>query len=102
MTVRKLGHTHRPSRVLLCLYVSGQSPHSQRALRNLGPLCAEALGEGYELEVVDVLENPEAADRAGVVATPTLVRVHPPPLRKLLGDMSDRSRVLGWLDPNAP
>ncbi|MEO0326426.1 MAG: circadian clock KaiB family protein, partial [Myxococcota bacterium] len=69
-----------------------------RAIRNLERICLEDLHGNYVLEVIDVLENPERADEEKILATPTLIKSLPPPLRKLIGDMSDRERVLAGLD----
>ncbi|MFK8000010.1 MAG: circadian clock KaiB family protein [Polyangiales bacterium] len=82
----------------LRLYITGQSGHSQRAVRNLERICRKDLNGNYKLEVVDVLEEPERADADKILATPTLIKELPLPLRKLIGDMSDRERVLVGLD----
>jgi circadian clock protein KaiB len=88
---------------LLKLYVTGRSPRSDRALANLRRICADALGDGYDLEVVDVLEQPQQAERDRILVTPTLIRLAPPPPRRVLGDLSDSARVLWGLDlPPAP
>lgn len=78
----------------LCLYVAGQSSKSLRALANLEALCAGHLVEGFEIEVVDLIEEPSAAERDHILAIPTLVRRRPQPLRKIVGDLSDTERVL--------
>ena len=85
----------------LRLYITGQSGQSQRAVRNLEWICENDLGGNYRLEVVDVLEDPERADEDKVLATPTLIKEQPLPLRRLIGDMSDRKRVLEGLDVTA-
>ena len=85
-------------RYLLKLYVTGRSPRSERAIANLHRICTEALGDGYDLEVVDVLEQPQRAERDRILVTPTLVRQAPPPPRRVLGDLSDAARVLWGLD----
>jgi circadian clock protein KaiB len=79
--------------VSLRLYVAGRSPNSVRAMNNLSRICAEQLGDAYELEVVDVLRQPLRALLEGVVLTPTLVRVAPTPAIQLLGDLSDEPAV---------
>jgi circadian clock protein KaiB len=91
-------------RWVLRLYVAGQSPKSLLALVNLKRLCAERLGGDYRIEVVDLLDNPHLAARDQVLAIPTLVRTHPPPLRKLIGDLSETEQVAASLDlpPNDP
>lgn len=82
----------------LRLYITGQTAHSQRAIVNLETLCKEELEGQYELEVIDVLENPQLAEDEKILATPTLVRELPVPLRKIIGDLSDRANVLLGLD----
>ncbi|MDX2194384.1 MAG: circadian clock KaiB family protein [Gemmatimonadales bacterium] len=84
------------------LFVTGQTPRSQRAIANLRALCEEQLPGAYELNVVDVLEQPDLAERARVLATPTLVKDLPPPPRRVIGDLSDRQRVLFGLDLELP
>ena len=79
---------------LLRLYVAGQSPKSLRALVNLKRLCEESLEGRYEIEVVDLVEQPERAQADGIIAIPTLVRRLPVPMRKAIGDLSDTARVL--------
>lgn len=82
----------------LRLYVAGQTPKSLAAFANLKRLCEERLGGQYEIEVVDLMENPQLAREDQIVAIPTLVRKLPPPLRKIIGDLSNRERVLVGLD----
>jgi circadian clock protein KaiB len=81
---------------LLKLYVTGRTPRSQQAIDNLRSLIAD--NERYELEIIDVLEEPEKAEAHKVLATPTLVRELPPPLRRVIGDLSDRQQVLLGLE----
>jgi circadian clock protein KaiB len=81
----------------LRLYVSGGTVLSERAIANLGALRDRELAGQYELEVVDVLENPEAAEDGHLMVTPTLVRERPEPVRRLVGDLSDRTAVLASL-----
>ena len=78
----------------LRLYVAGQSPKSLTAFSNLVKLCNEHLEGRYQIEVIDLLENPQLAAGDEIVAVPTLVRSLPPPLRKIIGDHSNTSRVL--------
>lgn len=82
----------------LRLFVTGQTSHSQRAIDNLRHICEHDLGEMYELEVIDVLEHPQLAENEKIMATPTLVKKLPEPVRKIIGDLSDRDRVLLGLD----
>jgi circadian clock protein KaiB len=78
----------------LRLYVAGQSPKSLRAFANLKTLCEEHLPGRYEIEIVDLVEQPALARNDDIVAIPTLVRRLPSPLRKIIGDLSDTERVL--------
>lgn len=78
----------------LRLYVAGQSPRSLRAFVNLKALCESHLPGHYEIEIVDLLENPALAQADDIVALPTLVRRLPAPLRKIIGDLSNTDRVL--------
>lgn len=84
-------------RYKLRLYVAGSSALSSRALRNIKQICSGLAGH-YELHVVDVHQSPALAREAQIVAVPTLVRESPPPVRKLVGDLSDRNRVRRFLD----
>ncbi len=79
------------------LYVTGQTPRSERAIANLRQLCQDALGNHYELVIVDVLEQPHLAEADRVLVTPTLIKQVPPPVRRVLGDLSDIDRVLSEL-----
>jgi circadian clock protein KaiB len=85
----------------LRLYVTGASAHSTAAVANLERICRERMPGGYELEVIDVLEHPERAEQDKILATPTLVRELPPPLRKIVGDLSDQHKVFGALGLDA-
>jgi circadian clock protein KaiB len=82
----------------LRLYVAGQSPKSLKASANLARLCEEHLPPGHKVEIVDLVENPLLAAGDDIVAIPTLVRRLPPPIRKVIGDLSDVDRVLAGLD----
>lgn len=82
---------------LLQLFVTGQSVRSQRAVSNLRRLC-ELLGDACELQIVDVLERPELAEAERILATPTVIRQRPLPVRRVIGDLSDADRVMQWLD----
>jgi circadian clock protein KaiB len=89
---------------LLKLYVTGQSPRTEKAIANLRRICEEDLHGRYELQIIDVLENPQLAEDAKILATPTLIKRLPPPLRRVIGDLSDKEKVLLGLDvwPDAP
>lgn len=94
------GKQHRQKPVVwkLRLYVAGQTPKSIRAFANLKALCEERLKGRYQIEVVDLLEHPQLARGDQIVAIPTLVRKLPPPVRKIIGDLTDTVRVLVGLD----
>ena len=82
----------------LRLYVAGQTPKSIRAFANLEVLCEKHLKGRYQIEVIDLLENPHMARGDQIVAIPTLVRKLPEPVRKLIGDLSSSERTLVGLD----
>lgn len=82
----------------LRLYVAGQTPKSMAAVRNLRAFCDEHLPGKYYVEVVDLLDDPKRARDDQIVAIPTLVRKLPEPMRKIIGDLSNRDRVLVGFD----
>jgi len=82
----------------LRLYVAGPTPKSATALTNLKRLCEKHLAGRYELEVIDLLRNPKLAAGDQILAIPTLVRKLPPPVKKIIGDLSNEVRVLVGLD----
>jgi circadian clock protein KaiB len=82
----------------LRLYVAGQTPKSLAATANLRHLCEDHLPGQYEIEVIDLVENPKLAAGDQILAVPTLVRKLPPPLKKIIGDLSDTERVIVGLD----
>ena len=82
---------------LFRLFVTGQTQKSMRAVRNVTRLCEEHLHGQYNLEVVDLYQQPELAAEHQLVAAPTLLRMKPLPPRKMIGDMSDEGRVLAGL-----
>jgi circadian clock protein KaiB len=86
---------------VLRLYVTGTTARSTRAVANLCQLCEQHLPDRYELEVIDVYQQPELAAREQLVAVPTLIKLLPLPLRRLVGDLSNRKRVLAGLDLSA-
>jgi circadian clock protein KaiB len=91
---------------LLKLYVTGTSPRTERAIANLRRICENELRGQYELEIIDVLQNPQVAEDDKILATPTLIKQLPPPLRRVIGDLSDTEKVLLGLEvqpaPNTP
>ena len=82
----------------LRLYVAGQTPKSILAFTNLKQICEEHLLGRYEIEIIDLLENPQLAQGDQILALPTLVRRLPEPIKKIIGDLSNTERVLVGLD----
>lgn len=80
------------------LYVTGRTPRSVQAIANLKRICDEELSGRYDLVVIDVLERPQLAEDEKILATPTVVKELPVPIRRIIGDLSDRERVLVGLD----
>ena len=83
---------------VLRLYVSGLTPNSQRAIENVSKICTEHLEGRYQLEIIDIYQQPIFAKEGQIVAAPTLVKELPPPLRKFIGDMSKTEKILLGLD----
>ena len=83
---------------LLKLYVTGLTPASTRAISNIKKICEEHLKGRYELDVIDILQNPVLAKGEQIIAAPTLIKKLPVPIRKFIGDMSNTERILLGLD----
>lgn len=83
---------------VLRLYVTGATPQSVKAVSNIKKICEEYLDERYELEIIDIYQQPQLAEGDQIIAAPTLVKKLPSPLKKLIGDMSNTERVLVGLD----
>lgn len=83
---------------LLKLFVTGRTTRSERAAANLRRLCDRELPGRYELMIIDILERPHLAEEERIMATPTLVRVMPQPVRRVVGDLSDETQVRAGLD----
>lgn len=83
---------------ILRLYVAGQSPKSIKAITNIKRICEENLKGRYMLEVIDLYQQPKLAQGEQIIAIPTLIKKLPPPLRRIIGDMSNTERVLVGLD----
>ena len=83
---------------VLKLYVAGNTPNLVRALKILKNILEQEFQGVYALKVIDVLKNPQLAEEDKILATPTLSKILPPPVRKIIGDLSDRERVLIVLD----
>jgi len=86
------------SRYVLRLYVAGMTPRSMRAITSIKNICDEHLTDRYELDIIDLYQQPVLAKGDQIVATPTLIKRLPAPLRKLIGDLSDVERVLVGLN----
>jgi circadian clock protein KaiB len=95
-TARK--KSRRKAEWQLRLYVAGQTAKSIAAFAHLKQICETHLAGRYEIEVVDLIENPKLAGDDQILAVPTLVRKLPPPLKKIIGDLSNEERVLVGLD----
>jgi len=87
-----------PPVYLLRLYVTGTTPRSIRAIANLRKICDEHLPGRYDLEVIDLYQQPHLAAGDQVVAAPTLIKLSPAPLKRMIGDMSNTTQVLFGLD----
>jgi circadian clock protein KaiB len=83
---------------ILRLFIAGQSPKAIKAFNNLKTICDVELKGRFEIEVIDLLKNPELGHQENILALPTLVRKLPMPVRKIIGDLSDKERVLIGLD----
>ena len=86
------------SRYVLKLYVTGKTPRAEVAIENLRRICEQDLEDRYELEIIDDQEHPQLAEDEKILATPTLIKTLPPPLRRVIGDLSDKDKVLLGLD----
>jgi circadian clock protein KaiB len=89
---------------VLRLYITGMTPRSQEALRKLKKVCHEYLGDNYELEVIDIYQQPILGKGDQIIAVPTLIKKLPLPLRRMIGDFSKEDRIILGLDlkPNPP
>jgi circadian clock protein KaiB len=84
---------HRAGLVLR-LYVAGHAPNSLRAIANARAICDEHFASGHEIEIVDLLEQPRRALADGIIVTPTLLKLSPLPVRRMIGNLSDTRQVL--------
>jgi circadian clock protein KaiB len=99
--LRKQASAENKSQFHLKLYVAGQTPKSIRAMDNLKHFCEEHLKEGYTIEVIDLVKNPQLAKGDEIFAVPTLVRQLPHPIRKIIGDLSNTEKTLVGLQIKA-
>ncbi len=88
------------NKYLLKLYVTGKTPNADSAIANLRRICDEELNGQYELKIIDVLNHPQLAADEKIFATPTVIKELPPPIRRIIGDPSDKEKVLSGLDLN--
>ena len=79
---------------VLKLFVTGKTPRAELAIANIKRICEDELKGEYQLEIIDVLEHPDRAETERILATPTLVKQLPPPLRRVIGDLTDKEKVL--------
>ncbi len=82
---------------ILHLYVSGATPHSVKAIRNITEICDKYLSKRFKLEIIDIYQKPLEAKKAQIIAVPTLIKSQPEPIRRLCGDMSKTAKVLNGL-----
>jgi circadian clock protein KaiB len=94
------GKQPRGVEYVLRLYVTGSTPRSLKAIYNLKRLCEEHLHDAYDLQVVDIYNNPDAAREAQIIAAPTLIKRLPEPLRRFVGDLSNKQKLLIGLGIN--
>ena len=85
-------------RYVLRLYVAGITPKSDRAIRSVKEICEQSLKDRYDLEIVDIYQHPGALKEDQIIVAPTLIKKLPLPLRRLIGDMADREKILLGLD----
>jgi circadian clock protein KaiB len=90
--------TSRKPHYELRLFVTGTSPRSGQAIANVRAVCEEFLAGRYDLEVIDIYQQPLLAEREQIIAAPTLIKITPKPARRLIGNLSDRDKVLVWLN----
>jgi circadian clock protein KaiB len=93
-TLKKASPARPTTVVVLRLYIAGGAPNSLQAIANLEAICAEHLKGGHRLEVVDILDNPRRAMAEGVLVTPSLAKLSPLPAAQVVGNLSDKKRVL--------
>jgi circadian clock protein KaiB len=82
----------------LRLYVAGSTLKSERIIKNLKQLLDDEFNNQYALEIIDVIDKPELAERDNILATPTLIKIEPYPVRRIIGDFSNKDMVLQGLD----
>lgn len=83
---------------VLRLFITGMTPNSKRAVENIKKICEEYLEGRYELQVIDIYQQPSLAEGEQIIAAPTLIKIFPLPLKRLIGDMSNTEKVLQGLN----
>ena len=96
--VEKKARELKKEKYILKLYVTGMTPRSMKAVTNIKEICEEHLKDRYELEIVDIFQQPVLAKGEQIIAAPTLIKKLPLPLRRFIGDMSDQEKILIGLD----
>lgn len=96
--LEEAGRKSKSQRYTLRLYVAGVTPRSQEAIRAVKAMCEEHLAGRYELEVIDIYQQPKLAKDEQIIAAPTLIKKLPPPLRKVIGSMANKDKMLVGLD----
>lgn len=86
------------NKYVLKLFITGQTVRSSRAITNLRRICEQELGTDYELIIIDVLERPQVAEDEKILATPTLIKEFPLPVRRIIGDLSDTKQIMLGLE----
>jgi len=97
-STRGVAKSRKTRKLQLRLYVAGQTPRSIAALANLRQVCEERVPGKYQIEVIDLLKKPQLASGDQILAVPTLVRSLPHPIRKIIGDLSNKEKLLIGLD----
>jgi circadian clock protein KaiB len=87
-----------PAKFVLQLYITGDTVLSRKAITEVKKIVSDDLKDNYRLEIVDLLLNPEEAERYNIMVTPTLIRTHPKPKKKIIGDLSNKEKLLTGLD----
>jgi len=86
------------NKYLFKLYITGESPSSSRTIANLRKICDDEMSSEYELTIIDVTAQPQLAEEGKILVTPTLIKEFPLPVRRIIGDLSDKEKVLRGLE----
>ncbi|MBS3810178.1 MAG: circadian clock KaiB family protein [Desulfobacterales bacterium] len=98
MTETENGRQGQQVRYKLLLFVNGETAGSERALRNIRQICQEHLNQCCDLQLIDVRQNPDKVRKYGILAVPALLKLSPPPERRVVGDLSEKEKTLSALD----